>query len=123
MRNAITVMNAKGGVGKSTLTLTMAETLSVHHDKKVLVVDSDAHASISTMLISMSMMMLPPVLISLPFKILLFVLVDGWALVVGSLMQSFGQGVAATTSMAPGVMDSFAVHLPAASAFVGSIFG
>jgi chromosome partitioning protein len=52
MRNAITVMNAKGGVGKSTLTLTMAETLSVHHDKKVLVVDSDAHASISTMLIS-----------------------------------------------------------------------
>ena len=52
MRNAITVMNAKGGVGKSTLTLTMAETLSVHHSKKVLVVDSDAHASISTMLIS-----------------------------------------------------------------------
>ncbi len=46
---------------------------------------------ISTMLISMSMMMLPPVLISLPFKLLLFVLVDGWALVVGSLMQSFVQ--------------------------------
>lgn len=44
---------------------------------------------ISTMLISMSMMMLPPVLISLPFKLLLFVLVDGWALVVGSLMRSF----------------------------------
>lgn len=44
---------------------------------------------ISTMLISMSMMMLPPVLISLPFKILLFVLVDGWTLVVGSLMHSF----------------------------------
>ncbi len=43
------------------------------------------------MLISMSMMMLPPVLVSLPFKILLFVLVDGWQLVVGSLMGSFVQ--------------------------------
>jgi flagellar biosynthetic protein FliP len=47
---------------------------------------------ISTMLIAMSMMMLPPVLISLPFKILLFVLVDGWTLVVGGLMNSFSQG-------------------------------
>jgi flagellar biosynthesis protein FliP len=46
---------------------------------------------IATMLISMSMMMLPPVLISLPFKLLLFVLVDGWQLVVGSLMHSFRQ--------------------------------
>jgi flagellar biosynthesis protein FliP len=44
---------------------------------------------VSTMLISMSMMMLPPVLISLPFKLLLFVLVDGWVLVVGGLMNSF----------------------------------
>jgi flagellar biosynthesis protein FliP len=44
---------------------------------------------ISALLISMSMMMLPPVLISLPFKLLLFVLVDGWQLVCGSLMQSF----------------------------------
>lgn len=52
MRNSITVMNAKGGVGKSTLVLTLAETLAVHHDKKVLVIDSDAHASISTMLIA-----------------------------------------------------------------------
>ncbi len=43
---------------------------------------------IASMLISMSMMMLPPVLISLPFKMLLFVLVDGWNLVVGSLMYS-----------------------------------
>lgn len=43
---------------------------------------------ISCLLISMSMMMLPPVLISLPFKILLFVMVDGWQLLVGSLMQS-----------------------------------
>ncbi len=46
---------------------------------------------IATILISMSMMMLPPVLISLPFKLLLFVLVDGWTLVVGSLLQSFVQ--------------------------------
>lgn len=44
---------------------------------------------VSTMLISMGMMMLPPVLISLPFKILLFILVDGWTLVIGSLMRSF----------------------------------
>jgi flagellar biosynthetic protein FliP len=44
---------------------------------------------ISTMLISMGMMMLPPVLISLPFKLLLFVLVDGWRLIAGSLMGSF----------------------------------
>lgn len=46
---------------------------------------------IASLLISMSMMMLPPVLISLPFKLLLFVLVDGWTLVVGSLMTSFVQ--------------------------------
>jgi len=46
---------------------------------------------ISSVLISMSMMMLPPVLISLPFKILLFVMVDGWRLVVGSLLTSFAQ--------------------------------
>jgi flagellar biosynthetic protein FliP len=46
---------------------------------------------ISSLLISMSMMMLPPVLISLPFKLLMFVLVDGWQLVVGSLMQSVVQ--------------------------------
>ncbi len=44
---------------------------------------------ISAVLISMGMMMLPPVLISLPFKLLLFVLVDGWHLVVASLMGSF----------------------------------
>lgn len=46
---------------------------------------------ISSMLISMGMLMLPPVLISLPFKLLLFVLVDGWQLVVGSLMTSIVQ--------------------------------
>jgi len=38
---------------------------------------------------SMGMMMLPPVLISLPFKLLLFVMVDGWALVVRALISSF----------------------------------
>jgi flagellar biosynthetic protein FliP len=43
---------------------------------------------LASLLISMSMMMLPPVLISLPFKILLFVLVDGWQLIVGSLLTS-----------------------------------
>ena len=45
---------------------------------------------ISAVLISMGMMMLPPVLISLPFKLLLFVLVDGWRLISGSLIGSFG---------------------------------
>lgn len=44
---------------------------------------------ISSVLMSMGMMMLPPVFISLPFKILLFVLVDGWSLVTKSLVESF----------------------------------
>lgn len=44
---------------------------------------------ISSILLSMGMMMLPPVLISLPFKILLFILVDGWHLVIRSLLESF----------------------------------
>jgi len=44
---------------------------------------------ISTVLISMGMMMLPPVLISLPFKLLLFVLVDGWHLITVNLISSF----------------------------------
>ncbi len=44
---------------------------------------------ISSVLMSMGMMMLPPVMISLPFKILLFVLVDGWNLVIKSLLISF----------------------------------
>jgi flagellar biosynthesis protein FliP len=47
---------------------------------------------VASILMSMGMMMLPPVLISLPFKLLLFVLVDGWRLVVGSLLTSFGAG-------------------------------
>ena len=43
----------------------------------------------AAILMSMGMMMLPPVIISLPFKIIFFVLIDGWYLVVGSLIQSF----------------------------------
>ena len=54
---------------------------------------------IASVLISMSMMMLPPVLISLPFKVLLFVLVDGWTLVVGSLLESVAPGSAPEVSM------------------------
>jgi len=44
---------------------------------------------VSSVLLSMGMMMLPPIMISLPFKLLLFVLVDGWYLIVGSIVQSF----------------------------------
>ncbi|HKU90754.1 MAG TPA: flagellar type III secretion system pore protein FliP [Steroidobacteraceae bacterium] len=44
---------------------------------------------VASVLMSMGMMMLSPVLISLPFKIMLFVLIDGWALVMGTLAQSF----------------------------------
>lgn len=44
---------------------------------------------VATTLMSMGMMMMPPVVVSLPFKLLLFVLVDGWSLVVHSLVQSF----------------------------------
>ncbi len=45
---------------------------------------------VSSILMAMGMMMLPPMTISLPFKLLLFVLVDGWGLVVGSIVKSFG---------------------------------
>ncbi|MFN4325856.1 MAG: flagellar type III secretion system pore protein FliP [Azonexus sp.] len=44
---------------------------------------------VASMLMSMGMMMMSPVMVSLPFKLMLFVLVDGWHLVIGSLMQSF----------------------------------
>jgi len=44
---------------------------------------------VASVLLSMGMMMLPPIMVSLPFKLLLFVLVDGWHLIVGSLVQSF----------------------------------
>jgi chromosome partitioning protein len=50
MGQAITVMNAKGGVGKSTLVLALAETLATHHRQRVLVIDSDANASVSNTL-------------------------------------------------------------------------
>jgi chromosome partitioning protein len=52
MNNAIAVMNTKGGVGKSTMVLGLAETLSVYEGKSVLVIDSDAQASVSSMLMS-----------------------------------------------------------------------
>jgi flagellar biosynthetic protein FliP len=44
---------------------------------------------VASVTISMGMLMLPPVMISLPFKLLLFVLVDGWRLVIGMLLESF----------------------------------
>jgi flagellar biosynthetic protein FliP len=44
---------------------------------------------VASVLMAMGMMMLPPVMISLPFKIILFIMVDGWNLVVGSLVESF----------------------------------
>ncbi|MET0934122.1 MAG: flagellar type III secretion system pore protein FliP [Mycetocola sp.] len=47
---------------------------------------------VAAALMSMGMMMLPPVMISLPFKILLFVLVDGWGLIITSLISSYGVG-------------------------------
>ncbi len=45
---------------------------------------------VASVLMAMGMMMLPPVVIALPFKLLLFVMVDGWELIVGSLVKSFG---------------------------------
>lgn len=48
---------------------------------------------VASILMSMGMMMLPPSMISLPFKIVFFVLVDGWYLICGSLVQSYGIGV------------------------------
>ena len=48
---------------------------------------------VASVLMSMGMMMLSPIIISLPFKLMLFVLVDGWAMVIGSLAGSFGMSV------------------------------
>lgn len=45
---------------------------------------------VASVLMAMGMMMLPPIIIALPFKIIFFVLVDGWYIIVGSLVQSFG---------------------------------
>ncbi len=47
---------------------------------------------VASVLMSMGMLMLPPLMISLPFKILLFVLVDGWYLIIGSVIRGFNQG-------------------------------
>jgi flagellar biosynthetic protein FliP len=45
---------------------------------------------VASVLMSMGMMMMSPVIVALPFKLMLFVLVDGWNLLIGSLVQSFG---------------------------------
>ena len=45
---------------------------------------------VASVLLSMGMMMLPPIMVSVPFKLMLFVLADGWYLIVGSLTKSFG---------------------------------
>jgi len=70
---------------------------------------------ISTLLIAMGMMMLPPVLISLPFKLLLFVLVDGWALVVGGLLSSFAQPETVASLADPAVLRHLALVLPSSA--------
>ena len=54
---------------------------------------------VASVLLSMGMMMLPPVMVSLPFKLMLFVLVDGWNLIVGSLVRSFGNVAAAVAGV------------------------
>ncbi len=73
---------------------------------------------IASVLISMSMMMLPPVLISLPFKLLLFILVDGWRLVVGGLLTSF---VTAERGVGDGVPSAMLDVLDRAYAMVGDV--
>ena len=45
---------------------------------------------VASVLMSMGMMMLPPIMIALPFKLIFFVLVDGWSLITSSLVRSFG---------------------------------
>jgi flagellar biosynthetic protein FliP len=47
---------------------------------------------VASILMSMGMMMVPPIIVSLPFKLIFFVLVDGWYLISGSLVKSFGAG-------------------------------
>ena len=50
---------------------------------------------VASILMAMGMMMLSPMIVSLPFKLMLFVLVDGWSLITGTLVQSFGLGIPA----------------------------
>ncbi len=57
-----------------------------------LVIDLVIDMVVASVLMSMGMMMLPPIMISLPFKLIFFVLVDGWYLVAGSLIRSYGGG-------------------------------
>ena len=57
----------------------------IHFDIPFLVLDM----VVASVLVSMGMLMMPPVVVSFPFKILLFVLVDGWSLVIGSTLRSF----------------------------------
>jgi flagellar biosynthesis protein FliP len=73
---------------------------------------------ISTILISMSMMMLPPVMISLPFKLLLFVMVDGWQLITGSLMRSFEQPA---PSAAPSALSMLGSQVPIVQPVLASL--
>ncbi len=73
---------------------------------------------IASLLISMSMMMLPPVLISLPFKLLLFVLVDGWTLVVGGLLYSFAPEMSDMGSTASGMIEPVRMFFLEASRLV-----
>jgi flagellar biosynthetic protein FliP len=47
---------------------------------------------VASLLMAMGMMMMPPVIVSLPFKVIFFVLVDGWRMVAGSLIESFNAG-------------------------------
>ncbi len=56
----------------------------------------------ASILMSMGMMMLPPVIISLPFKIIFFVVIDGWYLISGSLIQSYGTQLPETAAQAVG---------------------
>lgn len=84
---------------------------------------------IASVLISMSMMMLPPVLISLPFKLLLFILVDGWRLIVGGLLTSFvtvrnGAGAGGEprpSAMLPGLDSVYAMVHEIAPALIGVV--
>lgn len=57
---------------------------------------------VSSLLVSMGMMMLPPILVSLPLKLLLFVMADGWQLVVGSLLSGYAPPEAVAMATAPG---------------------